>query len=138
MNTDMRITFNRNYLILTVLIFLTEVSIALFVKDRIIRPFVGDVLVVVLMYCFLRVFLRFEPNRLAFSAFLFACLIEVLQFFDYVKILGLENNRILSVAMGRTFEWSDFAAYFFGFLTIVFGEWAAAKFTSPKATETHD
>ena len=42
--------------------------------------------------------------------------------FDYVKLLDLENNRIFSIAMGRTFEWTDFIAYFTGFLSIILSE----------------
>lgn len=107
------------YLFFAIVIFLIELAIALFIKDTLIRPFVGYVLVVVLIYCFLRIFLIIEYWKLAIGVLLFACLIEILQYFDYVKLLGLESNRILSVAMGRTFEWLDFVAYFTGFLLII-------------------
>ena len=111
--------FRPKYLLLTITLFLVEFCIAVFVKDRFIRPFVGDVLVVVLIYCFVRTFTNFSFWKTAFGVFLFASLIETLQYFDYVKLLGLENNRILSVMMGRTFEWSDYAAYLTGFLLII-------------------
>ena len=118
----MEFTFNLKYLLLAAIIFLTEIGIALFVDDRLVRPFVGDALVVVLIYCALRIFLNVKYWKTALGVFLFACLIEILQYFDYVKLLGLEQNRILSTAMGRTFEWLDFAAYFAGFLLIIPGE----------------
>ena len=118
----MSLTFNWKYLLLTVFIFTMEVCIALFIKDTIIRPFLGDVLVVVLIYCFFSVFLNFADWKIALGVLLLACLIEILQYFDYVKLLGLENNRVLSVAMGRTFEWLDFIAYLTGFLLIIFME----------------
>ncbi len=118
----MKLYFSKTYLFLTLILFFTEVVIALFVKDTVIRPFIGDVLVVILIYCFLRIFLNYSYWKTALGVLLFACLIEILQYFDYVKVLGLENNRILSVAMGRTFEWLDFAAYFVGFLLILFFE----------------
>jgi hypothetical protein len=114
--------FNFKYLILTITLFLTELVIALFVKDTLIRPFVGDVLAVLLIYCFLRIFLQITYWKVALGTLLFACLIEILQFFDYVKLLGLEQNRVLSVALGRTFELMDFAAYFTGFLIILLCE----------------
>ncbi len=103
------------YLFATLLLLATEIAIALFVHDALIRPFVGDVLVVVLIYCFLRIFFCVP----AWGVLLFACLIEVGQYFDYVRLLGLENNRVLSVMLGRTFSWDDFLAYFVGFLLIV-------------------
>ena len=118
----MKLSFSRNYLFLTIFFFLIEIIIALFIKDTVIRPFIGDVLVVILIYCFLRIFLNVNYQKVALGVLLFACLIEILQYFDYVKLLGLENNRVLSVAMGRTFEWLDFVAYFVGFLVIIFSE----------------
>ena len=114
--------FNLKYLFLTVFLLSTEIVIALFVKDTLIRPFIGDVLVVGLIYSFLRIFLQIDYRKLAIGVLIFACLIEILQYFDYVKMLGLENNRILSVVMGRTFERLDFAAYFVGFLVIMLAE----------------
>lgn len=114
--------FKPIYLLLTIILFLTEIIIALFFKDRLIRPFIGDVLVVILIYCFLRTFLRTDVFKMAFGVFLFACLIEILQYFDFVKLIGMENNRIISTALGRTFEWLDFIAYFTGFLLIIFFE----------------
>src|SRR6185295_7491161 len=118
----MQLTFNGKYLLLTIILFLVEVCIALFVKDSIVRPAVGDILVVVLIYCFFRIFLNAVYWKLAFGVFLFACLIEVLQYFDYVALLHLENNRIISTILGRTFEWKDFIAYFAGCLIIIGAE----------------
>lgn len=114
--------FNKNYFFLTLILFSVEVFIALFVKDRLIRPFIGDVLVVVLIYCFLRTFLNANRWKVALGVLLLAFFIEILQYFDYVKLLGLENNRILSVALGRTFEWMDFIAYLVGFVLIILAE----------------
>jgi hypothetical protein len=115
-------SFNYKYLALTIVLFLTELVIALFINDTIIRPFLGDVLVVVLIYSFLRIFLNLDYRKIAIGVLLFAFTIEVLQYFDYVKLLGLENNRILSVAMGRSFAWADFIAYFVGFLFVLLCE----------------
>ena len=111
--------FNSKYLLLTVFLFLIELIIALFIKDTIIRPFIGDVLVVILVYSFLCIILPVDYRKVAVGALVFAFIIEFLQYFDYVKLLGLENNRILSAAMGRTFEWLDFVAYSIGFLLII-------------------
>jgi hypothetical protein len=115
----MTLAFNGKYLLLAAILFAVEVGIALFINDSIVRPFVGDVLVVVLIYCFLRIFLNFAAWKIALGVFLFACAIEVLQYFDYVARLGLENNRAVSTILGRTFEWKDFIAYFVGFLLIL-------------------
>ncbi len=126
----MSFTFNLKYSFLTLTLFAIEILIALFVNDQFVRPFVGDALVVVLIYCFLRIFLDVSYLKAAFAVFLFAALIEILQYFDYVKLLGLENNRVLSAALGRTFEWLDFVAYFGGFLLIVLVEFLYERNTA--------
>lgn len=118
----MILRFDKTYFFLTLTFFAVEVLIAVFLKDRLIRPFVGDVLIVILVYCFLLTFLKIRYWKAAAMVLLFAFTIEILQYFDYVKRLGLENNRILSVALGRTFEWLDFVAYFAGFTLIIFIE----------------
>ncbi len=114
--------FSKTYFALALLLFAAEFGIALFFTDKLIRPFVGDVLVVGLIYCFLRVFLHADYWKIALGVLVLAFLIEILQYFDYVKLLGLENSRVLSVALGRTFEWLDFAAYFAGFALIIIAE----------------
>lgn len=112
-------TFNKFYLFLTIILFLIEIFIAVFVKDAVFRPFVGDVLVVALIYCFLRTLLTIDYWKIALGVLILSFTIEILQYFDYVELLGLENNRIISAALGRTFEWLDFAAYTVGFLLII-------------------
>ena len=115
----MTLCFDKKYFFLTLFLFAVEVCIALFAKDSFIRPFVGDVLVVILIYCFFRIFLKIDYRKIAFGVFLLACLIEILQYFDYVALLHLENYRVISIILGRTFEWIDFLAYFTGFLFII-------------------
>ena len=56
---------NKTYLTLAVFIFVIEVLIALYVHDNFIRPYVGDVLVVILMYCFVKSFLDVPALALA-------------------------------------------------------------------------
>ena len=124
---------NTKYFILTIILFAAELLIATLIDDQIIRPFVGDVLVVILIYCFLRIFLKVAYWKVALGVLFFASMIEIFQYFDYVKLLGLENNRVLSIAMGRTFEWTDFAAYFMGFLIILFAEKILSKTAHDKS-----
>ena len=45
------------YIISFLVIFCIEVLIALYVCDNFVRPYIGDVLVVVLVYSFVRIFL---------------------------------------------------------------------------------
>ena len=99
------------YGIATVILFLTEVCIALFVHDKILRPYVGDVLVVVLINTFVRIFLPEGKRLLPLYIFLFAAGVEVLQYFRIVEVLGLADNRVLSVVLGSVFDWKDIMCY---------------------------
>ncbi len=106
--------WNWKYAIIALLIFGIEVLIALFVRDRFIRPFMGDLLVVVLLFFAFKTILKTKALKIAIGVFLFACGVEVLQLFEMVKLLGLEGNRVASVILGSTFDWLDLLAYFLG------------------------
>jgi Protein of unknown function (DUF2809) len=114
--------FNKKYAYFTVVLLLVEISIAIFFKDSFIRPFVGDVLVVILIYCLVRTFWKIDSTIAAILVLIFACTIEILQYFDFVRILGLQQNRILAIALGSTFDWKDILAYVIGTIAILWIE----------------
>lgn len=60
----MRLRLNMKYLCAFIIVFIIEVLIALFINDKFIRPYVGDILVVVLIYCFIRSFVGIEGKLL--------------------------------------------------------------------------
>ena len=91
--------FRKNYFVLTVILFLVEVCIALFIKDRFIRPYVGDFLVVILIYSFIRSFLNAPVFKTALGVLIFAFAIEGLQYINLVKILGLQHSKLASVVL---------------------------------------
>jgi hypothetical protein len=112
----MKLTFNYKFLILFLVILLAEILIGKYLHDPFIRPFGGDVLVVVLIYAFLRTFLLTNNKKLALGVFIFACIIEFLQALHYVTWFGLEDNKLMSIMMGTSFSYYDLLAYFGGYL----------------------
>ena len=119
----MKISWNKRtaYLLATVLIFLLELFIALFVRDNFIRPYVGDMLVVVLVYTCVRVLFPEKPRLLPLYVFLFAAGVEALQGMRIVELLGLQDNRFFSVLIGTTFDWKDIVCYGVG--CVMLGLW---------------
>ena len=119
----MKISWNKRtaYLLATVLIFLLELFIALFVRDSFIRPYVGDMLVVVLVYTCVRVLFPEKPSLLPLYVFLFAAGVEALQGMRIVELLGLQDNRFFSVLIGTTFDWKDIVCYGVG--CVLLGVW---------------
>ncbi|WP_139068386.1 hypothetical protein [Flavobacterium glycines] len=57
--------FNKTYFAFTVLLFLAETLIALFVNDQLIRPYFGGILVVILTYCFIKSFFNVSVGTAA-------------------------------------------------------------------------
>lgn len=114
--------FNKRYFTPAVLIFIVEILIAYYVTDNFVRPYVGDVLVVILLYCFIKSFLNLPAIPLAVFVLIFAFTIEFLQYINIVKILGLQHSTIARVAIGTLFEWRDLVAYVVGILIVLFGE----------------
>ena len=113
------LTFNKKYFTFAVLLFITEVLIALYVRDSFVRPYVGDYLVVILLYCAVRTILDISVWQAALGVLLFAFFIEWLQYFQIVNRLGLENNNIARTVIGHGFEWKDIIAYTLGALTVI-------------------
>ncbi|WP_445454702.1 ribosomal maturation YjgA family protein [Flavobacterium sp. 25HG05S-40] len=117
--------FHKTYFGLTMLLFVIEVLIALFVNDRIIRPYIGDVLVVMLIYCFVKTFLNTKVFPTAIGVLLFAIGIETLQYFNIVEKLGLQDNRLARTVIGASFEWMDILCYVVGILMVLVVEKSA-------------
>jgi len=116
------ITFNKKYLFIFIFILLIEIYVGFFVHDRIIRPYIGDLLVVILIYAFLKIFISKKHVLIAFATFIFACMVEFAQHCNLITLLGLEENKIARVLIGTSFSWIDILAYFGGFLIIIFVE----------------
>ena len=120
--------FNRRYFVLAVLILAIEILIAKFAHDEIIRPYVGDLLVVILIYCFIKSFLNTPVLTTALSVLIFSYAVEILQYFHAVNRIGLQNSKIARIIMGDSFEWIDLVAYTIGIVVVIYTEKLFAKF----------
>ena len=114
--------FNRSYFVLAVMLFAIEVLIATFAHDRIIRPYIGDVLVVILIYCFVKSVLNTPVLPTAICVLLFSFAIEGLQYLNLVDRLGLQDSKIAATIIGNSFEWIDIFAYVVGIVLVLFFE----------------
>lgn len=126
------ITFNKNYFGLAVLIFAIEVLIALFIRDNFVRPYLGDVLVVILIYCFIKSFLRLPAFTVALFTLAFSIAIECLQYVHIVEKLGFGKSKIAKTIVGTSFEWIDILAYAAGIVVVLVSE----KYVQKKARFT--
>lgn len=130
--------FHKIYFLLTLLLFITEVLIALFIHDDIIRPYVGDVLVVILLYCMVKSFLNLSVVKTAILVLLFSYLIETLQHFNIVQRLGLEHSTLARTIIGTYFTWIDILAYTLGILLVLGIEKLRFSAVNRKLDQTKD
>lgn len=110
--------FDKKSFLIASILFFVEVIIALFIKDKIIRPFVGDILVVIFVYYFIKSFIKVKPINIAIFTLLFSFLIEFLQYFNFVNLIGLGHNKAARIIIGTSFSWIDLVCYFIGFILL--------------------
>ncbi len=91
-----------------------EVYIALFVHDSLVRPYVGDVLVVVVLYFFVRIFFPDGCRFLPVLIFVFATGVEFLQALNIAKRLGLADYTFIRILLGSVFDVMDIVCYGIG------------------------
>lgn len=96
----------------------TEICIAAFLTEGFIRHTFGDFLVVILIYCVLRSFIKTKRIYIAITVLLLAFLIEFLQKLNLLDHLNLRDNQLATIILGSTFEMSDLIAYTLGVITI--------------------
>jgi len=110
--------FKSRSFIIFITILLIEIILALYIRDGFFRPFVGDILVILLVYYFIKAFTDIHTKLLWLYIFIFATLIEVGQYFNLLELLNLQNNRVLSVVLGSTFDLKDIFCYFIGSMIV--------------------
>lgn len=113
----MKFKFNLKYFLLTILIFLVEVLIATVLKDQFfIRAYLGDVIVVMLLYTLVKSFFITNDTKLILGIFAFSCLIEFAQFFNVAEKLGFQPGSLMYIVIGNSFSWIDILCYGVGCL----------------------
>jgi len=94
--------------------FLVELIIAIFINDSFIRPFIGDTLVIILLYLFIRMFFVCKKTKVVIGVLLFSYLVEIGQYYNLVSILKLQDITVARIVIGSTFDVVDLFAYSVG------------------------
>ena len=100
-------------LLIFILLTAIEVLIALFVHDNFVRPFVGDVIVVAVIYYFIRIFFPVGIKYLPVYIFVFSLVVEFMQLFGITQMVSF-GNKFLSVLLGNSFSVWDIFCYAVG------------------------
>lgn len=114
----MKFHFQKTYFLLFFVLLAVEVCIGAFASGF-IRTFVGDVLVIALLYCFLSTYVRLDYRIVLLLVLLFAFGTECLQYYRLVDVLHIQN-KIARIIIGTTYDVHDLIAYTVGGI-LVFG-----------------
>lgn len=110
------------------ILFLIEYYIARHVHDQIIRPYIGDLLVVLVIYCFVRMFIPKKYPFLPLAIFIFSALVEGTQALHLTEHIKALDHRIFRIILGSTFDLKDMGCYFVGCVLLgIFEYWRGWK-----------
>lgn len=118
----MKFKFSKYHFISFVALFAIEVVIAYFLKSGFIRHTFGDFLVVILLYCFFKSFLKGGALTIAIGTLVIAYIVEFLQLTNFLHYLGLGQNKLANVVFGNSFSIQDLVAYTLGIAVTIYVE----------------
>jgi hypothetical protein len=75
-----------------------------------------------LIYCFIKSFIDISVLYAAISVLIFSYFVEILQHFNIVDRLGLQNSKLARIIIGSSFEWIDLIAYTVGVIVVFYVE----------------
>lgn len=110
--------------IAALLLFLAELYIGIFQHDNWIRSYLGDVLVIMLLYCIIRCVTPLRPTYgwiLPTELLGFCCMVELLQLWGLVDQFHIQN-QLLRILIGTSFAPEDLLSYAIGFLPLLLYE----------------
>ena len=113
------LVFRKKYFICALLLLIIETCIALYMHDEFIRPYFGDFLVVIFMYCALRTFLSASTLQVALAVLALSYAVELSQYFQLIYRLELEHSFLAHLILGSTFHWFDMLAYTLGIAAVL-------------------
>jgi len=106
--------FNKAYGLLAAGLLLVEILIARFAHDRFVRPYAGDFLATIFLYCLLKSAWPAPAWQVALAALLASYAIEAAQLVHLLRWLGWQHSQLARVLLGSQFEWGDMLAYSLG------------------------
>ncbi len=114
-------TFNLKYFAGFIALLIVEVGIAKYTTGF-IRNTLGDFLVVILLYFFIKSFIKNSVKKIAILVIFIAYVIEFLQLSDLQNFYPEKFEKTLKIILGTSFSFGDLVAYTLCFFTIIFFE----------------
>ena len=121
------------YIIGFVLLVTAEVCIGVFYFSNFIRSYVGDVIIVWVLYCLFRSFVpkKFSSYGIAVGILIFSFAVEFLQKAHIADILGVEN-KLLRIIIGTSYATEDLWCYVAGTAVTILEIWLFKRLSAHK------
>ncbi|WP_447765657.1 ribosomal maturation YjgA family protein [Sphingopyxis panaciterrae] len=131
------LSWRPGYALAALFLLLVEVAIALWVRDNFVRPYLGDVLAVILVYLALRAVTTLRPVPAALAALAVGVVVEIGQAIDLLGLLNLSDNRVARIVLGSSFGVGDLFCYAAGAAIAVLAEQARKRTATPQREKKH-
>ena len=118
MSNITRFRFHWGYSLLAISLLLIEIAIAKY-SDGWIRSYVGDIIVVILIYSALMAVVNFNKKAVILFTLILAFAIEFSQYFKLAELLGFEKGSVAYIVLGNTFSVEDLLCYLLGGIIIL-------------------
>jgi DNA integrity scanning protein DisA with diadenylate cyclase activity len=115
----MKLGFSFKFSLIFAFVLLLEIVIAIFIHDSFTRTFFGDVLVIILLYGFVRMVSKTEHLPVVIGVLLFSYLVEFGQYFNLISLLKLQDVKLAKIIIGTTYDGMDLVAYLAGALILI-------------------
>lgn len=121
------------YIIGFVLLVAVEVCIGVFYFSFFIRAYIGDVIIVWVLYCLFRSFVpkRFNSYGIAVGILIFSFAVEFMQKAHIADILGVEN-KLLRIIIGTSYATEDLWCYVAGTAVTILEIWLFNRLSAHK------
>ncbi len=99
------------FLLMALLLLIAEIIIAQYVHDGFVRPFVGDFLATMLLFCTLVLWPGLTLTQAAHWSLALSYALEGLQLIRFLDRTGLAKHKTLVIWLGHSFSWFDMLSY---------------------------
>ncbi|WP_028454507.1 ribosomal maturation YjgA family protein [Chitinilyticum litopenaei] len=114
-----KLHFSPRHALLAAALLGTEIAIGSLFDDRFIRPYLGDVLVIPLLYCLIRSAWQGAQSSLPWLLLALGLLVEGAQWLRLADLLARPDPSLLRTVIGTHADPLDVLAYLAGTLAIV-------------------
>jgi Protein of unknown function (DUF2809) len=120
------------YILLSLLLFFLCILVVICTRELgSMRWWSGDIVIVILLYTLLQSMASVSLWKSVLGILLVAYMVEILQYFHFVELMGWQDSNLLVLIFGATFDWKDLIAYSIGGLIVLSGEFIFWKNKDP-------